>query len=215
MTAQNLKIAPAPASAARETLAAAIARKAECDKLAADADAASLRLNDAVWPHVNVVEKARQVVSETQAAAVARLVDADAPAPAMTLREARQALEDEEAMLADLRAARDNARAEPERMRQRLDFARMAVDEAIAAVIAGEPAVRALVERFRRQAVDVNTTQRALEFLSNRKALPPDLVRWRYCETAAPCDACETAWRATWEALTTDANAALSEEVGK
>jgi hypothetical protein len=208
MTAHNLKTAPAPRNAAREALAAAIARKAELDKRMADAEATSLRLDEAVWPQVNVVEKARQVVSETQAAAVAHLADADAPAPAMTLREARNALEDEETKLADLRAARDEARGVPDKMRAIISLAQMSLDEAVAAVLAGEPAVRALVGLYRRQAAEINSMERALEFLSNRNALPPDLVRWRSVE---PSNAIETSWRAAWSALMVDANATISE----
>jgi hypothetical protein len=126
----------------------------------------------------------------------------------MTLREARNALEDEEMKLAELRAARDEARGVPEKMRAIISLAQMSVDEAAAAVMAGEPAVRGLVERYRRQAAEINSMQRALEFLAFKNALPPDLIRWRSFE---PSNACEASWRAAWGALTTDANAALSD----
>jgi chromosome segregation ATPase len=202
-----LKTAPAPASAARQVLAAAIARKAEVDKQAADAAANAERVGDAVLEQVDVVERARAAVDEVQRAAVAHLADLSTPAPAMTLREAHQALEDAEGKLADLRAARDLAKGAPDALQTSLALAKMRVDEAAAVVIAGEPATRALVERYRRQAAEINSMQRALEFLGNRNALPPELGRWRSFEAS---NACEASWRAAWAALATDANAALA-----
>jgi hypothetical protein len=45
-----------------------------------------------------------------------------------------------------------------------------------------------------------------LEFLSSRKALPPDLARWWAVEVSP---AREAAWRAAFEALARDADAPL------
>jgi hypothetical protein len=189
-------------------LASAIARKADLDKRTADAEATFNRLEAAVFAQLDVVEKARQTVSDVQQMAVTHLADPSTPAPAMSRREGRQALEDAEAMLADLRAARDEARGAPDKMRSSVSLAQMSVEEAAAAVMAGEPAVRALVARYRRAAAEINSIERALEFLAFKNTLPPDLIRWRSFEAS---NACEASWRAAWIALTTDANAALPE----
>ncbi|MDR3420109.1 MAG: hypothetical protein P4L80_02515 [Xanthobacteraceae bacterium] len=207
MTA-TLKIAPAPTSAARCALASAIEAMAALDKQAADAEVTSNRLEEAVFAQIDVVEAARQAANDVQLAAVAHLADMSTPAPAKTLRQTLDALQDEETNLANLRAARDRARSVPDSMRTSRSLAQTTVDEAAARVMAEEPATRALVERYRRMAAEINSMARTLEFLGNRNALPPDLVRWRSFEAS---NACEASWRAAFAALATDPNATLSE----
>jgi hypothetical protein len=55
--------------------------------------------------------------------------------------------------------ARDRARAAPDEMRTSVELARMAVADAIAIVVAGEPATRALVESYMRHAAEADATR--------------------------------------------------------
>jgi hypothetical protein len=207
----NAAIKPAEASrqSERDALAVAIAARAEIDKRLAENEATIRRLEEATYTAVDVVAAARLAIDEVQAASITKLGDPGAPAPAMTLREARQALEDAETKLADLRTARDKASAVPNEMRTSLELARLAVDEAVAAVVAGESSTRALVQAYMKHAAEADSLRRVLEFLSSKKALPSDLARWWAVEASSERAA---AWGASWKSLTADANAPLPAE---
>ncbi|MGD0186728.1 MAG: hypothetical protein ABSC25_15945 [Roseiarcus sp.] len=105
-----------------------------------------------------------------------------------------------------LAAAIDEARRVPDGMQTSLAAAQMRIDEAVAAVIADEPATRALVEGYMRHAAAGDAMRRVLEFLSSRKALPSDLRHWWAVEEHREREA---VWGAAWKSLTVDANAPL------
>jgi hypothetical protein len=175
---------PGPAEDARRKLAAAIENAAAAQQLVADND--------------------------LQVSALGAQNPSAIPAPTMSRRAARDALEDAQETIATIKAARDLAQSEGRRLKSSAASAEFRVELVAAEAIAADPSVRRVCERFlavQREFVNIRSV---LSFLQAKSALPPEYSKILWDRDLVGDRA--ASWRQTFEAMRQDANALLPGE---
>jgi hypothetical protein len=170
------------------------------------------------------IEAAEKAIAELRPTENRELVEAfvsGKSAPPAQLREALTAIELLRSEQETVRRTREALSAEIEKAESyHLFFAEMAKDNAIGAVLASDPAVFALLDRFNAARLEARTCLEAMLVVSPRfgarNTLPESLQRWGsepdwHADPKRPDLADATRWRDALASLALDANTPLPE----
>jgi len=194
-----------PKNPAREKLAIAVA---EHEGVVAGINESHRRESDLMDRRI-AARRALEAAGEAVETARQAVISNPGSKPALTVREAREAVVEAEDHLADLQAASAHEIAHRAGLENRQSWTQSAVNQALREVVAADPAVKELCDRFManfREHVDM---RRALEYLHKQQCLPK--YEGGLCEQTWPDLAGAGPWRAAIEGLRTDAETPLPE----
>lgn len=177
-TLATLRPAPAPATEPRQHLAAAIERHAAAEARVGRIAAAQAKAAELSHAKFLEIEAAEAALAEARDAEPRRLVSellGDDPDPGPTQADVARELNDAKAAREALAAARETLTAERQAADFSLNLARLARDEAIAAVLQTAPGVAEMLAEFDAAGRRYATLRQALRWLSSqpRDALTP------------------------------------------
>ena len=207
--AARLKLAAQSRSPQRQALAEALARRNSLDAQLT----ALLKAKEQAWRNVLAAERAIAAaeanIETAKIAAAKHITDAAlgraGPAP-ISMRDARAAVQDAKDEHEARVAACDGLKAQIEKVEQSRSLLNLAVDDALRAVIANDPVVHGLLQRWaalQRESADVRAALHSLSGLLPKEASGWDAIR-NYPDLHL-----EAQWAAALNALRADPDAPL------
>ncbi|MGB7090648.1 MAG: hypothetical protein WA465_06900 [Methylovirgula sp.] len=215
MSRSNLKFAVAPPlarSTARDELRAAIEARAAATARLERVKKAEDALNSKIYAAVVSAGAAERAVAEATEKApqyvAARLLGEAVTDGAVSVKDAREALQLAQDELDALRSAREPLKQELDACEQDVRHAEWKLRARIGEAVAADFAVLALLDRFAAAAREFLGTRKALELLSSREALPEG-TRWLQHAYEDVGDHIFNEWEAALAQLETNADAPL------